>query len=413
MIVSLHVTHRSAGADRISDLVLPLDAGSGKALTSIKGISGYAVLRTCNRFEAYVETSDAAAAEGTLRAFAGSHAGPAESGAWFILSGTDSAKHLFRVACGLDSLVVGEDQIQGQVRDAYVKARDGGHISDGIAGMFEWALRTGKRVRSETGFGSGAVSVGSVAAELAEDRLNGLRGRTLAVLGAGETASSVARTLKGKGPNAIFVSSRTYEHARMLAAELDGAAVHFSDIDHVLLTADLLIVSTSAPHILIDKKIAEKAMEHRENRLLIIDISVPRNVSDDVSDVPGVTVETMESIGKRAAENLSKRYAWIADAERIVGDEIVRYGNAGRERIADEVIGGIAKKASEIRCREMSLAMTRLGNGADPEQVFDDFSKALIAKMMAEPYERLRKASRNGCREICEVTADLFGVEIK
>lgn len=414
MIVSFHVTHSSAGADTIGEIVPSLDGNAEEFIRSRPFISEYVILKTCNRFEIYTACSDNNAATEAFECFARSNIPYAKNdGTWYTLTDETSVKHLFRVTCGLDSLVVGEDQIQGQVRDSYLRAKSNGHASRVMAGLFDRALHVGKRVRSETALNNGAVSIGSAAVELARRKLGVLEGRTIVIVGAGDMATVVARYLSGMGPNTIFVSSRTYEHAKVLANQLDGVAIGFEHISDVLRKCDLAIVATSASHILIDRDIVEDAIRDRTEKLLIIDISVPRNVSDDVSQLPNVEVDTMDNITSISSENLLKRRKEIIEAEKIVNDELRDLDCERRERIANAVICEIGKKVSVIRKEELTTALARVENNSDIERVFDDFSRALISKIMAEPYEKLKAASRDGHVEVCEIATDLFGVEKK
>jgi glutamyl-tRNA reductase len=414
VIVSFHVTHYSAGADTIGDIIPSLDKNAEDFINSQPFVSEYVILKTCNRFEIYTACSDNNAAVKAFEYFARSNIPYTRNdGTWYTLTDETSIKHLFRVTCGLDSLVVGEDQIQGQVRDSYLRAKGNGHASQIMAKLFDKALHVGKRVRSETALNNGAVSIGSAAVELAKRKLGTLKGKTIVIIGAGDIATVVAKYLSGMDPNTIFVSSRTYEHAKILANQLNGVAIGFEHISDILRKSDLVIVATSASHILIDKKIVENAMKDRAEKLVIIDISIPRNVSNDVSQLPNVEVDTMDGITSISSENLLKRRNEIAEAEKIVNDELNNLDCERRERIANAVISEIGKKVSEIRKEELTTALARAENNSDIEKIFDDFSRALISKIMAEPYEKLKAASRDGHVEMCDVATDLFGVDKK
>jgi len=414
VIVSFHVTHSSAGADSIGEIIPSLDKNVEEFMRSQSFVLEYVILKTCNRFEIYAANSDDNAALKAFEYFAKSNIPYTKNdGTWYTLTDETSIKHLFMVTCGLDSLVVGEDQIQGQVRDSYLNAKNDGHASQVMTKLFDRALHVGKRVRSETALNSGAVSIGSAAVELAKRKLGILKGKTIAIIGAGDMATIVARYLSGMDLNAIFVSSRTYEHAKVLANQLNGIAIGFEHISDVLRKSDLVIVATSAPHILIDKRIVERAMENRVGRLVIIDISIPRNVSDDISQLPNVEIDTMESISSISSENLLKRRNEIVEAEKIVNDVLRTLDCERRELIANTVISEIGKKVSGIRKEELTTALARAENNSDIERIFDDFSRALISKIMAEPYEKLKAASRDGHTEICEIATNLFGVDKK
>ena len=306
MIVSLQVTHSSAGSGIIADVIPRMEKGADEFVRGLSGVKEYLILRTCNRFEVYVMTDEPAKVKSELEEFAKKRTPySGDSVVWYTLEDGPCVKHLFRVTCGLDSLVIGEDQIQSQVKNAYLKAKEEGHISGVMAAVFEKALYTGKRVRTETDLNSGAISVGSAAVQLAEKKLGGLEGKTVTIIGAGDMATVIARYLKGKGPNAIFVSNRTFEHARVLANEVGGEALNFCNVTEILSRTDLAIVATNAPHILIDREKVTKAMENRDSKLLLIDISVPRNVSDDVGLIHDVEVDSMADISEVTQENAS------------------------------------------------------------------------------------------------------------
>ena len=412
MIVSLQVTHSSAGSGTIADIIPMMEKGADEFVRGLSGVKEYLILRTCNRFEIYAMTDEPVKVKAELEDYAKKRVPySGDSVVWYTLEDGPCVKHLFRVTCGLDSLVIGEDQIQSQVKNAYLKAKEEGHISGVMATVFEKALYTGKRVRTETDLNSGAVSVGSAAVQLAEKKLGGLEGKTVTIIGAGDMATVIAKYLKGKGPNAIFVSNRTFEHARVLANEVGGEALNFCNVTEILSRTDLAIVATNAPHILIDREKVTKAMENRDSKLLLIDISVPRNVSDDVGLIHDVEVDSMADISEVTQENLMSRRNEIIHAERIVSSEIENIDREMKERRANEVIGTIMKNSSEIRSAELDHAISRIRAGVDPEEVLDSMSHAMMAKLFAKPFDRLKEASRKGDAEYCDVVSDLFGVD--
>lgn len=412
MIVSLQVTHSSAGSGMIADVIPRMEKGADEFVRGLSGVKEYLILRTCNRFEVYVMTDEPAKVKSELEDYAKKRTPySGDSVVWYTLEDGPCVKHLFRVTCGLDSLVIGEDQIQSQVKNAYLKAKEEGHISGVMATVFEKALYTGKRVRTETDLNSGAISVGSAAVQLAEKKLGGLEGKTVTIIGAGDMATVIAKYLKGKGPNAIFVSNRTFEHARVLANEVGGEALNFCNVTEILSRTDLAIVATNAPHILIDREKVNKAMENRTSKLLLIDISVPRNVSDDVGLIHDVEVDSMADISEVTQENLMSRRNEIIHAERIVSSEIENIDREMKERRADEVIGSIMRSSSEIRSAELDHAISRIRAGVDPEEVLDSMSHAMMAKLFAKPFNRLKEASRRGNADYCDVVSDLFGVD--
>ncbi len=410
MIVSMHVTHSSVGGTSVlNDIVPVLEAESSKRLPSMEDIREYVVVRTCNRFEIYAAVNDIDTVkvlfDSMIRTIVPS------TDISYTLEGRESIRHLFRVVCGLDSLIVGEDQIQHQVRESYNRARDEGHVNGMLGRLFDKALTVGKRVRTETALNKGAVSVGSAAVELAESRIGGLDGKSVTILGAGDIASVIAKNLVGKELGAVIVSNRTYSHAIELAEELGGKAVSMARLTDVVADSDVVLVATGAPHAVLKHSHVETAMSHRPGRpLLIIDVSIPRNTEDSVTSIPNVELENMDSLESIALRNADRRRSEIISAERIITEELTRLDAENRERQANEVIRKIGIIVAEIREEELEVARSRMGN-TDAGQLLDDMSRALVNRMTAGLYSNLREASRDGRTKDCDLVLELLGLE--
>ena len=399
-MISIHVTYASAGAENINEAIMDFVKRSEELRPLLT--NGHVILKTCNRFEIYFGSDDPELVR-SLKTFAD---GKKEM---FILSGPKSIEHLCRVVCGLDSMMVGEDQIQGQVKEAYSKAIVEGHVS-GLTRIFERALEIGKRVRTETKLNQGAVSVGSAAVRLAISKLGTLENRTVTVFGAGNVAETIVSSLSGMNVNSIFISNRTHEHAEQLAERLNGKAVHREDLKDVLSESDLLIVATSAPHILINRKRIASAIGNKE--LMIIDVSVPKNVDDDVRGLENIHLESMEGLQAIAAENLRKRVSEIPKAEKMIEEGVHSILSEMSEKDADLLIRCINEKISAIREEELSKAKQKVLS-SNLNEVFDDFSRVLVSRIFADTYESLKKASRDGRDDIMEIATDIFGLEVK
>ena len=412
MIVSLHVTHSDAGVDAMSNVMQMMESNISKYLGSTIAGNEYVILKTCNRFEIYVGTDDADAVRKELEAFIKNTVPRSkELSVPFILHGKESVRHLFRVSCGLDSLIVGEEHIQGQVRDAYVRSKEEGHVSKYLCKLFDRALSVGKRVRTETRMGTDPVSVGHAAVELAERKLNGLDNKTVVILGAGSIAATIAKALSDKGLSMAFVSSRTFDRASEVAHLVGGTALSREYLVPTISKSDVMFVATSAPHIIVTPDMISSS-GIRERPLLIVDVSVPKNVDDAVSRIEGVSLETMDGLQGVAAENILKRQSEISEAERIVSDEIDRMDAEYQGERADSVIGEISRKAAAIREEEVCKAKAKAANG-NVNEVFEDMSRAIVSKILADTYERLRSSSLNGESGIIDAARDLFGLEMK
>lgn len=411
MIVSLHATHESAdGTQCLHDIVPKLEGGVESMISKISAVNEYVIISTCNRFELYTSTYDN---EEVREAFNNmiKEIFPYDTrDMTYILEDSASIGHLFRVVCGLDSLMVGENEIQHQVKVSYSQARSEGHVGKMMSHLFDRALTVGKRVRSETALNRGAVSVGSAAVELATQKLGTLDGKNIIILGAGDTATVIAKNLVGKNPNTVFVSNRTFQRAKELASALGGLAIPMSRRIDAMEFSDLVLVATSAPHPVLRREHITEIMGRRpEKKLLIIDVSLPRNVSEDVIEIPNVELDTMDSLERIAMENANKRRNEVHEAEKILKQELEKIDRERRERYADEVIRKISLKLSYIRGEELETARSR-SKCTDPNKVMDDMSRALVNKITSEVYRNLRAASRNGRSDICDNVAELFGV---
>ncbi len=394
------------------DIVPGLEQAVSRALNGDRDLEEYIIIRTCNRLEVYVATDRNEEVRNLLDAVVRKAIPFRDREYWYFLEDRPSIKHLFTVVCGMDSLIVGEDQIQHQVRESYAKATEEGHVGSVLQTLFERALAVGKRVRTETDLNKGAVSVGSAAIELAEQRIGPLAGKSVAVFGAGDMAGVIAKNLAGKDPQTVFVSNRTFERAQELAKALGGTAVTMDRMDEILSRSDLVLVATSAAHPVVRKENVTAAMQARAGReLLIIDVSVPLNVAADVAEVPGVTLATMDSLNAIAAANVAKRKEEISSAEKIIAQELKKIGDERKARTANELIRRLSLLAEEVRRNEAEAAKVRIHTTGGTDEVIDSMSKAIVKKISADFIKHLREAAVEGDTETCAVAARLFGLE--
>jgi glutamyl-tRNA reductase len=295
------------------------------------GIADEAViLSTCNRVEIYVATQlEPAKAFAELKQFliqgaAREDARPTELRAEFYsFAGLQSLQHLFKVACGLDSMVLGETEILGQLKDAYELARKNNFTGARLNKVFQRAFNVAKHVRTETNIQRGSVSVASVAVELAEKIFDSLNGRDVLVIGAGDTSEKVARALFSRGAKSIVVASRSFERAEILAKEFSGRAVRFDDWAGEFEKIDIAISSTAAPHHILDAAKLQPMMKHRKDRpLLLIDIAVPRDVDPAVNFLENVYLYNIDDLQAIADDHLKQRKEEIARCEKIIREKI-------------------------------------------------------------------------------------------
>jgi glutamyl-tRNA reductase len=321
--------------------VLPALARLREAGLATEGV----IVSTCNRTELYVSTTRPAnEAAPALRKFLRTDRAVADPiGTELYVHHQQAAlEHLFRVAAGLDSLVLGETEILGQLKKSYEVALQGGHTGRVLNKAFQSAFSVAKKIRSETSIQRGNTSVASVAVELADSIFDGLANRDVMVIGAGDTSEKTARALLSRGARSLFVSNRSFDRAATLAAELGGQAIHFDEWEREFGRIDIVISSTSAPHYVLDRPRLERLLKHRARRsLLLIDIAVPRDIDPDVKQLDGVFLANVDDLQAIADEHVRARR-----------DEIVRCDAIVRER-ARQFLAGFAG-ASDAPARKLA-----------------------------------------------------------
>lgn len=292
------------------------------------------ILSTCNRVELYAATTlEPRHAFADLRAFlvrCHDYRDPLTD-ELYSLTEPQSVEHLFRVACGLDSMVLGETEILGQLKKAYEFALQHGHTGPILNKAFQKAFNVAKHIRTETNIQRGSISVGSVAVELAEKIFSSLDDRQVMVIGAGDTSEKTARALLSRGARSILVSNRSYERAAALAAELGGTAVHFEEWSASFAEVDIVISSTSAPHYVLDRAKLEPLMRQRRNRpLLLIDIAVPRDIDPEVNFLESVYLYNIDDLQAIADDHLKQRKEEIAHCEAIIREKAAHISGSPR-----------------------------------------------------------------------------------
>ncbi len=369
------------------------------------GASEAMILQTCNRVEIYAVSEDAE----ILKRLAVAEGIPSLEHA----CGDESLLHLLRLACGLDSMIIGEDQILGQLKSAFLLAEKNGAMGSVLSTAVLRAIAAGSRARMETRINKGSVSIGSAAVELAESCAGGLKDKAILVVGAGEMGALVASGLAEKNLKGIYVANRTFEQARKLAGSLGGVAIRLDDIGNYFGIADVLICATAAPHAIITKKMLEA--QARSKPLFIIDISNPRNVEDTVSQVPGVVLHNIDSLKKISEANLERRRAEVAQVERIIGEELAYMKRVYNRQRADHVIGDLYLRVDGLRTAELERALMRLASHGSlndsQKSILADFSRSLTSKVLAAPTRRLRRAAEKGDDGYIKAARELFALE--
>jgi glutamyl-tRNA reductase len=406
-ITNISANHHRATVDEIEKARLK-DVDHGiRRLISMPGVHEAMVLQTCNRVEIYALCDDAE----TLKKFAACENMPCD--VMHFKKDDEALIHLLRLSCGLESMIIGEDQILGQLKASYLLSEKNGAIGEVLSTAVLKAINAGKRARQETRINKGSVSIGSAAVDLAESILGELHGRTILVVGAGEMGTLVANALAEKSLKGVYVANRTFEHAEQLAAELGGKAVKLDDIGDYICSADVVICATSAPHLIITKKMLEQILvKCCDKKLLIIDITNPRNVEETVSEIPGVELHNIDSLRRISDANMEKRRSEIVQVEAIIDDEFDALKREFKRQRVDSVISDIYQKADSIRLIELNRAISRLSsNGGISEKqarIISEFSQALAGKLLSGPVRKLRLAAEKSDEDYLRVAQELF-----
>ncbi|MFP3946872.1 MAG: glutamyl-tRNA reductase [Halobacteriota archaeon] len=406
-IANLVVSHRTASIKEIERAWHGDYRSLIEKIISIPNIQECAVLLTCNRVEVYVAGFNT---EETLKRFAGRM--NVSERIIEIHRDDKCLEHLLRVASGLESMMVGEDQILGQVRDFYRMSKDCGGVGNILDIVLCKAINVGKKVRNSTDVSKGSVSIGSAAVELAEKKLGTLRDKRVVIVGAGEMSTLVAKAIAHKECE-VFIANRTYKTGEELAREVSGKAIGFDQIEKYIVSSDVVITATSAPHYVIRKNMVQDIMKVRHDELLIIDIALPRDAEEAIKDIPNVTLYTIDELREISSENLRKRIEEAKKAEKIIEEELSHLKMMLKDLKASAAICSMYALAEDIKKQEVLELYNKLAanHGVDETilPVLDSFADSLIKKYLRGPTVRLRSAARNGMPEIIESTEYLFG----
>lgn len=396
-LVAAGLNHRTAPIEVREKLSLARSE-CGPFLRQVRAhpdVTEAAVLSTCNRTEVYlVDSGDTAVPY--VREIFSQRIGEDAAAYLYSRRDRDAAAHLFRVTAGLDSMILGEAQIQGQVRDAWNNSREASGAA--INRLFQHAQSAGARVREETGIGRGAASVSSAAVQLPKKIFGSLAGREAMVLGAGEIAALAVACLASEGVRVSIVANRTYERAAALAREHGAIAMHYDECWGHLQNVDVLVSSTASPHTIVGVEHVTAGLRARGDRpFCILDLALPRDVDPSVGRLENVFLYDLDDLRAAAAANLDRRNVDIPAAERIVTAEAEKYWQWLAGLTAVPVVTEFRSRMDEIREQELAVALRRIG-GLTPEQRdgLEKFSRSMMNKFLHEPSVRLRAAAING-----------------
>ncbi|MDD1639551.1 MAG: glutamyl-tRNA reductase [Methanomicrobiales archaeon] len=356
---------------------------------------GVILLQTCNRVELFVQ--------GTGPALAGFLGAQGKKG-YQVMEGEAVLRHLLELAAGIDSMIVGEDQILGQLKEAAAASRDAGASSPVLDLCIDKAVHAGIRVRELTRINRGAVSIGSAAVILAEQLLGDLRQKHILVVGSGEMGMLVAKALMEKDLTAIYVANRTYERAVTLAEKIGGRAVYLKDLYHYIALSDVVISCTSAPHPIIHCDGLAAAMKERQwptdrspRPLVLIDIAQPRDVEENAGEIPGVSLFTIDNLRSVSDQARKSRLEEAERAREFVRDEVSPFAALVNRAAADDTLSVLYTWAEAIRTRERDRALHRLGDDSPrTAEILDDLTRVIVKKLLSDATISIRECAEHG-----------------
>ena len=396
MILNLRVDHKLADIQSMEIISKDIDELFAK-LQEKYSIVEYIEISTCNRKEYFIHNKNIPEDEELL-----SH----ENKSIVIDYGQSAVMHLLRMTSGLESMIVGEDQILGQVKDAKHKAVKDRHCGKILDAIFTKAIHVGQVVRNKPNINKGSVSIGSAAMDLAEKYIGDLENKSVLVIGAGKMGKLVAKALAEKDLNAIFVANRTYYVAVDLAKDLGGEAILFNDLEKYLATADLVISATSAPHPIITKERLLKSPRDYES-LMLIDIANPRDISEDVLEL-GVKSFNIDNLREIAEINTNLRKKEFAEAENIINDEFILLKESFKIMKVDELLGNLRASMEYIRERETQKAIGKLSDVDGSDKILDNLTNSIVNKIFYDVSKKVKKAAKDENEDILAACEYIF-----
>lgn len=416
MLFCVSVSHKQTSLSMLESLSFPSGEEAARAFCEQGTLAECVLLQTCHRIEIYGVTADFArgdAVDVILRSWS------ARAGVSFdvlrrvfeLYDGREALAHLFSLAAGLESMVVGEDQILGQVRSAYVKAKRAGSAGRILDKVFMKAVNTGRRVRTETGINEGSVSVSSAAVDLAVKELGGLESATALVIGAGEAGSIAAETLQRRGAKRIVVANRTRERGEALATKVSGRSIGLDGVYDEIPSVDLVIsaVSVKKPILKASRLRTALGKSGGGKRLLVVDISQPRAVDAKAGSIRGLVLRNIEDLKRVVEDSIRRRRGEAERARLLVVEELARFEQELSWILVLPLASEIYRSLEVVRRSEFERAVRKMGESDGRKiSVIERFSKELVERIMQVPMERLKKAALNNEGELLSAAEKLF-----
>ena len=378
------------------------------------GLQECVILQTCNRVEIFGcgSTSDIERIKKTWASVAGLEENAFKENLE-ISQGIEAFEHLLKLTSGLDSLVVGEEQILGQVKESINSAQEFRASGNNLNTLFEKAIRVGTRVRRSTGISRGSISIGSMAVKLAEENIDDLKSKHVLLIGTGEAASLVAKSLKKRGID-FSVTSRTFERSKAFAETVGGRPIKFEEAMANFKLVDVLFVATIAPYFLVTYERVKNAMESRKKGMLIMDLSNPRTVDERVTTIKKIKMMNLDQIAEMVDKNMRTRIGVVSSAEKIINEELPVVEAVMKRVQVEPIVNNVFKEIDQARIKELKKALQMLGETDEEKiRIIDQLTQAIVEDIMSTPMNNLRKASEQGDSEILRTVTKLFNYKTR
>ena len=325
----------------------------------------------------------------------------------------DAYEHLLKLTSGLESLVVGEEQIIGQVKESISVARQSKASGKRLNKLFDRSIRIGTRIRNSTGIGRGGISLGSMAVKLAEENVDDIKSKHVLLIGTGEAATMVAKSLKKRG-YAFNVTSRTIERSIGFSQTLGGKPIKFEDVLSGFNNYEIIFVATTAPYFLVTFDKMKDAMKNKKSGVMILDLSNPRTVDEKVATIPGIKLMNIDQIAEMVDKNMKKRKDKISTVENIISEEVPVIEATMKRLDAEPLVKDVFTNANSMRIKELQKALQMLGETDEKRiKIIDELTKAVVESIVSTPMNNLRRASEQGGPELLEIASKLFNYKKK
>jgi len=378
------------------------------------GLSECVILQTCNRVEIF-GVGNETHIEKIKKTWA-TLAGLEENAFLDNLeysSGTDVFHHLLNLTSGLDSMVLGEEQILGQIKNSITDARENKWSSEHLNTLFDKTIRVGTRIRNSTGISKGSVSIGSMAVKLAEENVDDMKSKEILLIGTGEAASLVAKSLKRRG-YPFYVSSRTIQRSESFSKTVGGKPVDFNEILTGLGKYDIIFVATSAPYFLVTFERIQEALKQKDGGIMLLDLSNPRTVDEKVAQLNKIKLMNIDQIAEMVDKNMRSRIGQRNTAEQIINEELPVVQATMKRLEAEPIVKDVFKNIDNLRNKELQKALSMLGEiDEDKKKIVDDLTKAIVESIVSTPMNNLRKETEQGNDDLLNAVTKLFDYKKK